>query len=409
MYLPARSSDGHYQIESACGACHTPFSGVEQQACLRCHADELGDGVDAHRSEVFNDPRNSWMLAKVDALRCVTCHGEHAPDVTRAMGVTLPADFCAACHADIAKERPSHAGFDSAGCATTGCHRYHDNRALYEDFVARHLDDPPTSSSGKVPERNLAAFLARTRPASPPRAAPDQDGPASSSAQTAKVVTDWASSSHARAGVNCRGCHAPAGSAWSDHPSASGCKACHDSEVRGFLGGRHGMRLEQGLEPMRPGAARLAMKEQAHGRELGCGSCHSSHQFDTKTAARDACLGCHDDPHSRAYDGSPHARLWREELAGRAPAGSGVSCATCHLPRSSSTVAGHARVTVEHNQNDNLRPPDKLVRSVCLSCHGWGFSMSALADPELVTKNFRGAPPSGMKTLDLVRRRRSPN
>ncbi|HYJ08390.1 MAG TPA: cytochrome c3 family protein [Polyangiaceae bacterium] len=408
IYVPARTSDGHYQIESDCNACHTPFAGVDQQACLNCHADELGDTIDAHRPAVFSDPRNSWMLAKVDALRCVTCHGEHVPETTHAMGVTLPPDFCMSCHADIAKERPSHAGFDASGCAGTACHRYHDNRALYEDFVARHLDDPPTVSAGRVPERNLATFLAASRSPTPPLAATDQNGPASSSAQGAMVVQDWASSSHARAGVNCRACHAPAGSAWSDRPSPDGCKACHSSEVQGFLHSRHGMRLERGLEPMRPGEARLPMKKRAGERELGCGSCHGSHQFDTKKAAAEACLGCHDDRHSLAYDSSPHAKAWREELGGHAPQGSGVSCATCHLPRSSITVAGHARVAVEHNQNDNLRPPDKLVRSVCLSCHGWGFSMSALSDADrsLVDKNFSGPPKAKVKALDLVRRRK---
>jgi hypothetical protein len=410
IYLPGPSSNGHYQIENECNACHTGFASVEQQACLRCHASELGDGIDAHRPEVFSDPRNAWMLAKVDALRCVTCHGEHAPEVTRAMGVTLPADFCQACHADIAKERPSHAGFDPAGCAATACHRYHDNRALYEDFVARHLDDPAMDRSAKVPERNLAAFFAATRPAVSALAPSSQDGPPNSSAAAAMIVQDWASSSHARAGVNCRACHAPKQAAWSDHPGPEGCKSCHELEVQGFLHSRHGMRLEQGLPALSPGMARLPMKEQARERELGCGSCHGAHQLDTKKAAAEACVTCHDDAHSRAYESSPHAELWRAELAGRGPAGSGVSCATCHLPRSSTKQGGHARTVVEHNQNDNLRPPDKFARSVCLTCHGLGFTFDALSDSALTTKNFTGKPTRQKRTgqtLELVRRRKA--
>ena len=408
IYVPGRTSDGHYQIESDCNACHTPFAGVEQQACLRCHADELGEGIDAHRPGVFADPRNSWMLAKIDALRCVTCHAEHVPDVTRVTGVTLPADFCQACHADIAKERPSHAGFDPAGCATTACHRYHDNRALYEDYVARHLDEPPILSPAKVPERNLSAFFVATRPKPRALAASDQNGPRSAAATGTMVVEDWASSSHARAGVNCRSCHAPSQDAWSDQPGPEGCKECHELEVRGFLHGRHGMRLERNLPAMQPALARLPMKDKARTRELGCGSCHGAHGFETKRAAFEACVECHDDVHSRAYAASSHAKLWRDELAGRAPAGSGVSCATCHLPRSSINLGGHARVIVEHNQNDNLRPPDKLARSVCQGCHGLGFTFAALSDAELASGNFQTKPRREAKTLELVRRRKAP-
>jgi hypothetical protein len=147
---------------------------------------------------------------------------------------------------------------------------------------------------------------------------------------------------------------------------------------------------------------------------LGCGSCHAAHQLETKKAAVEACLGCHDDQHSRAYEGSAHAKLWRDELSGLAPAGSGVSCATCHLPRRAPSDAEHPgegptsqRVVVEHNQNDNLRPSDKQVRSVCLNCHGLGFSFDALSDEKLVARNFQGQPSRAVKTIELVRRRKA--
>ena len=38
--------------------------------------------------------------------------------------------------------RPSHAGLGFAGCALAGCHNYHDNRALYEDFLVAHAGRP---------------------------------------------------------------------------------------------------------------------------------------------------------------------------------------------------------------------------------------------------------------------------
>ena len=117
-----------------------------------------------------------------------------------------------------------------------------------------------------------------------------------------------------------------------------------------------------------------------------------------------ACAGCHRDEHTRAYEGSPHYALWKKELAGEAPAGSGVSCASCHMPRTELRVAGMdaKRTLVQHNQNDNLRPSEKMIRPVCMNCHGLGFSIDALADPALVANNFQGQPSAHNKSLAMV-------
>jgi predicted CXXCH cytochrome family protein len=407
IYLPGTTSAGHHQIEDDCNACHEAFAGVKQDACLGCHRDELGE-LDAHRPEKFNNPRDFWMLERIDARRCTSCHAEHEPDVTGVMGVTLPADFCFGCHADIGKERPSHAGFQATGCAATGCHRYHDNSALYEDFIARHLNEPATRAGAVVPARDpRAAFAMTGRRLGGALTRAASDAPKTSASKV--VLDEWEASSHAAAGVNCGECHAPAGAKWSDHPEPAACKGCHERELTGFLAGRHGMRLDRGLSAMTPSLARLPMKEAASHAELGCSSCHGEHRFETKRAAVEACLGCHDDRHSLAYEASAHARLWREEVAGRAPAGSGVSCATCHLPRHTVDENGRALVRVEHNQNDNLRPNDKFVRGVCLTCHGLGFSFDALSDENLITGNFRGRPAAHVKTLDMVGARKGSN
>ena len=45
-----------------------------------------------------------------------------------------------------------------------------------------------------------------------------------------------------------------------------------------------------------------------------------------------------------------------------------------------------------HNQNDNLRPNEKMIRSVCLDCHGLQFSLDALTDTRLIEANFTGKP-----------------
>ncbi len=154
LFLPGRTTDGHHQIELACDSCHSPFGGVRQQACLDCHEEELEAAEDSHGDRKFADPRNAADLERLDARRCVTCHTEHRLDITGAMGLTLPADFCLHCHAEVGEERPSHQGFGFDTCASGGCHKYHDNRSLYEDFLARHGRDPVAAVRGLLPPRS---------------------------------------------------------------------------------------------------------------------------------------------------------------------------------------------------------------------------------------------------------------
>ena len=163
-----------------------------------------------------------------------------------------------------------------------------------------------------------------------------------------------------------------------------------------------GVRAGRGLPPMSPDLARASMQDTAHGRLLGCNACHGAHDFDARGSAVDACLGCHADAHSQAYATSRHAALYRDELLGSAPRGSGVSCATCHLPRQE--LEDGRRVTV-HDQNDNLRPSEKMLRGVCNECHGLGFSIDALADQELVLRNFNGKPRTHVESVDMAKSR----
>jgi len=155
MFVPGETSDGHYQIELACSACHTAFGGVSQDACINCHGSELEAADDSHPPKKFTDPRNAAKLALVDARRCVACHREHRPAMTRPIGVTLAEDFCVYCHRDIAHDRPSHKDLPFDGCRT--CHLYHDNTALHEDFLVKHLDEAEVWEQASVPRRNFLA------------------------------------------------------------------------------------------------------------------------------------------------------------------------------------------------------------------------------------------------------------
>jgi hypothetical protein len=158
---------------------------------------------------------------------------------------------------------------------------------------------------------------------------------------------------------------------------------------------------------MTPAQARLPFKADAAHRELSCNSCHGAHRYDTQQAAAQACLQCHADDHSLAYEGSEHAQLWQRETQRELPAGSGVSCASCHLPRQAHVYEDYelTQTYVQHNQNDTLRPNEKMIRPVCMSCHGLGFSIDALADKELVQRNFAGQPARHVPSIEMAMQR----
>ncbi|MGX6565774.1 ammonia-forming cytochrome c nitrite reductase subunit c552 [Cupriavidus necator] len=414
-FLPGQTSHGHYQIELACESCHSkPFAGPEaiQEACVKCHENELKEARDSHPASKFDDPRNAERLGKIDAQACVTCHAEHKPRTTLAMGVTQPQDVCYHCHAGPDEMPSDHKDFKFDSCTAAGCHNYHDNRALYEDFLLKHAQGGKLNEKPLLPQRDFAVAVREMSgyPAAkyPFRtlSAAEQDAPHGKRGSTA-LQADWLGTAHARAGVNCTGCHASKGkdgsTKWSDHPgSPAACEGCHAAEAKGFLAGKHGMRLAQGLTPMTPGDARLPMKEAAAHTELGCTSCHSAHRFDARTAAVESCMSCHDDKHTLAYKSSPHYALWQKETAGQAPPGSGVTCASCHMPRVRMSTDEGSRIVVQHNQNDTLRPNEKMIRTTCISCHGLGFSIDALADKTLIDNNFKGMPARHVKSIDMA-------
>lgn len=420
--LIGRTTDGHHQIELSCDACHTSAFGGEddlQKACVNCHGAELKTANDSHPKSKFTNPRNADRVAKLDARYCVTCHREHKPDITNAMAVTMPDDYCFLCHEDIAKDRPSHAGLPFDGCATAGCHNFHDNRALYEDFLEKHIGADQHLPVQKVALKIWTPPETDAKPAKPLTAAA-MDAP-SYKAEDPKIVTAWAETAHAASGVNCSGCHTKRTDPdnWIERPGMAVCAACHKDQQATFVEGKHGMRLRDGLfvsarssfglfdatpmPPMTPGEARLPMKADAHGTAIGCETCHVAHGYDAAKAQVDACMGCHDDAHTKAYPDSPHAAAWQVEAQGLAPKGTGVSCATCHLPRvQHKNSYGEERVFVTHNQNDNLRPNEKMVRGVCLDCHGLEFTLDALADPALIANNFKGQPSRHVESIDWV-------
>jgi hypothetical protein len=397
VYLPGPTSSGHHQLESQCGECHVRFAGASDASCLRCHGQALSDATDSHAPAKFDDPGKAAQLAVVDARSCLPCHTEHRPEARARSSVTMALTACLGCHARIGQERASHRAFTAESCADAGCHNYHDNRALYRDFLVKHRDEPPLLPEPRVPVE---------RRSDEPVALPAVDAPEATASEPsfARAVSDWSASSHARARVTCTACHeqslAGAAPQWRNHVDDATCARCHAGERAGWAAGKHGMRAAAGLTAMTPALARLPMKATAHDRTVGCTACHDAHLFDRRWAAVEACEGCHEDAHTRAYRDSPHALAWAREQRGEAPPGSGVSCATCHLPR---RATGDG-VAIEHDQNANLRPANRMLRPVCMSCHGVGFSLAALADPALAPSNFSGTPGPAVRTgMDLIK------
>lgn len=417
MFLIGETTHGHYQIEMACSACHTDsFGGKEslQNACINCHTEELKAADDSHPKSKFTDPRNASRVEILDARYCITCHQEHNKDITNNMGLTLQDDYCFKCHSDIAEERVSHKGLEFNSCSASGCHNYHDNTALYEDFLEKHLDEENINTHGTVPGRNLSEFMSATSGdtlkilTAADMDAPEEKRPGKYSVDKKySIIQKWEATQHAKSGVNCTDCHRVSESdhSWTDIPGMKVCSSCHDKESSGFLDGKHGMRLKQGLSPMTPSMARLNMKQDSHDSELSCNSCHTAHDYNTSKAAFESCINCHDDGHSQAYEGSPHYSLWLREQYGMIEPGKGVSCATCHLPREKISHFGVERTLVQHNQNANLRPNEKMIRNVCMNCHGLEFSINALADEELVKRNFTGSPSVEIEGMGWVKDR----
>jgi len=337
--LPGRTTDAHHQIEMQCTACHTDeetenvftSSGVPNSACASCHSEALEKFSDSHPVRKFKNPENAVFTEQIDALNCITCHGEHNQKITGEMAVTVPADYCAHCHEVTLENIESHQNLPYDTCATAGCHNYHDNTPLAPSYLIKHYGEGKLLKKTQVPELTSQG----------------------------KCTDSWT--------------------------SAESCASCHSEEMHDFKLGKHGMRLAHaGLSPMTPAMARVPMKSSSAHLQMDCTACHQPDKPRT-FSAYESCIQCHDDEHSKNFTNSAHFKLWQTDPTSR----SAVSCATCHMPRIEDDEGGHR---VSHDNTANLRPNEKMIRSACANCHGLQFSMNALADEELIRANFDSMP-----------------
>lgn len=210
----------------------------------------------------------------------------------------------------------------------------------------------------------------------------------------------WQKGAHALTEVNCSSCHQnEVTKELVAKPTAESCRSCHENSVETFLLGKHGIRTLESLSPLTPAMAHLPMKESAQDLQLNCNSCHNVHSVNTSVAAVDSCLTCHNDTHSLNYRNSAHAKTAVNLSSLPRPNQKTVTCATCHLPRN----AVEDNVLVNHNNTYTLLPRDRMVKEVCLNCHGLEHAYNSIFDDRLVEANFARSPTQKMATFELVR------
>lgn len=244
-----------------------------------------------------------------------------------------------------------------------------------------------------------------------------------------EINQQWQASVHALNDVNCASCHRDSETkAFVATPTHESCQSCHESSVDSFLLGKHGIRLLEGQSPLTPAMARLPMKHDAFDKKMNCNACHDVHTVNTLQASVDACLTCHNDNHSLNYKNSKHAETVFARSVGRPaddqvghlgdlvlprPGAEAVTCATCHLPRTAQKRGdGMLLVKVNHNNTYNLKPQDRMVGDVCMSCHGVEYSYNSIFDDDLVEANFDRPPTLALETFNLMEaaeKRRSGN
>ena len=221
-----------------------------------------------------------------------------------------------------------------------------------------------------------------------------------------EIVGLWEGSAHALNDINCSSCHNnEETNEFVAKPDQESCRTCHEQAVDTFLLGKHGIRLLEGQQPLQPKLARLKMHEEAFDKQMTCNTCHDVHSVDTMQASVDSCLTCHNDTHSVNYKNSRHAELFAadqgKELA--RPSSESVSCATCHMARHEVKKGDSKVILVNHNNTYNLKPRDRMVKEVCMNCHGIEYSYNSIFDDELVEADFDKPPTMEHESFELMR------
>jgi thioredoxin reductase len=98
-YQPGALLEAHENLTGKCAACHRPWKGVTNQACISCHGDFTD--MNPHGDVSLDDKSQGLLPGKTlvgfsDSLSCLSCHNEHGG---RLVDVKRAAAFaCTDCH-----------------------------------------------------------------------------------------------------------------------------------------------------------------------------------------------------------------------------------------------------------------------------------------------------------------------
>ena len=379
----------------ACGACHTPFRGVSNEACLRCHEAALAAAEDSHPAEQVPRPAQRRPRRRPRRARL-----RHLPPRARAR--SHPRGRRHAPRRLLRGLPPGHrprAAEPRAPSPSTGAPRGvpplpRQPRAL------RGLPRPAPPRARGAPAPRVAA--ARCRPQGPARAHRRRVGRAAARrAPTAASSARGTGSAHARSRRRLRGL--PRRARRRDRDDGME-RPARPRRLRALpRRTRSAASSAASTGCARPPASRRSRRAMARAADAARGARRAASAASPATprtpttparprwtpasAATTTGTAAPTRLDAPLRSGSASSRA-RPRPAPASPA----RPATC--PAASTAPRGADVVRVDHDQNDNLRPRDKMLRSACLACHGLGFAIDALADEELSRATSTAGPRS---------------
>ena len=368
----------HAFVEPPAGfpnAPHSPDSlgmAPDSKECLSCHDMRVRIAIDE-----ATEPHGA---------RCSTCHNAH--DQRRAHDAESRCSE-GACHGRARDVEDNHHKWETVDLlACVQCHRPHAFEVDGDRCITCHEDIFAEGSAAPLREP-----LLRPSAVSGERAAPEPSGPAPPAGEhrvawvpllpadggpPSPQARDSAFTHQRHRPVACASCHTGAGSVDADnsawcagchHGPRSGraCAACHaPAELEG---------IPAVLEFTLPGGRErreLAFAHEPHAAAAECAECHGAQP--SGTAAREACLTCHERHHT-----SPE-----------------VLCVGCHetppeWAHEAAVVHGGCTGGVCHERFP-VAEPSLMARSVCEACHENFVGVEPLpALPEAAPRDTAGA------------------
>jgi hypothetical protein len=195
---PGPLAAAHQKLDGKCDACHVPFKGVPDSACVSCHA-PIQKRIDAGRG-----PHAEFARA---GKKCASCHTDHKGR-KHDLSPAVAANFDHAAKTGVALDG-KHAGVACAGCHTRGAFgpRWIDLPAI--DACARCHKDPHAGALGSA-----CASCHATRGFTPP---------------TKTIADHRVDMRGGHAGLKCESCH-KSGARLVDNVS---CGDCHEQKHGG--------------------------------------------------------------------------------------------------------------------------------------------------------------------------------